>query len=365
MKKITLSIATLAMFFAVSCNQAPQVPVFDKEIAASVNSVVENAAEKSVTFSLYAPAAHEVKLTGDLASAETVLVKDAQGIWSVTVSGVEPGSYRYGFNVDGLNVIDPHFSRPNDILTMTELTFGQDMFWELKDVPHGLMTAAYYKSSTMNKVRRMHIWTPAGYNNPSKPLPVFYLQHGGGDNDLGWPIVGCAGEILDNLFAEGKIVPMVVVMPDGSISEKDYPSELVNDIMPYIEKTYNVKTGAANTALAGLSMGGIQTMATMLEYPKLFKYINVMSSGWFKNNEEAFKNYGERLKAVAGDLNSTVSLLRMTQGGPDDIAYENGHSTYELFKAAGIPYEYSEMPGGHNWYVWRYDLAYFAQQLFK
>ena len=340
-------------------------PVFDREIARGVKSVVEEP-DGSVTFSIYAPMATTVTLTGDLASRDQVFTKSPEGVWSVKVTGVEPGSYRYGFNVDGINVVDPLYPRTRDVLTMTNLTFGKgDLFWSVKNVPHGAMSMVYYQSKTTGQTRRMHIWTPAGYLKSKAKLPVFYLLHGGGDVDSGWPVIGCAGAILDNLLAEGKMVPMVVVMPDASLPQGTFTSELIDDIMPYIEANYRVKTGNANTALAGLSMGGIHILDILSKYPTLFKYVNIMSSGFFVRDDAARAANEAKLAAVADQLKKNVSYLRFTQGGPEDIAYQNGMKTLDIFRKYEIPFEYSEMPGGHNWYVWRFDLHYFAQKLFK
>ena len=161
------------------------------------------------------------------------------------------------------------------------------------------------------------------------------------------------------------MVPMVVVMPDGSIATDKFVDELANDIIPYIEKNYRVKTDSANRALAGLSMGGLETMESFMAHPDLFGYINVMSSGWFTNDKAMYENGEKRLNEIAATLNKTAKLLRFTQGGPADIAYENGKAMLKVFDKCGIKYEYSEMDGGHSWYVWRHDLYNFAPKLFK
>lgn len=363
MKRLLSVVSCVAALSLAGCQQPK--PVFDREIAREVKSVVEEP-DGSVTFSVYAPFADTVSLTGDLAAKAEAFTKSPEGIWSAKVTGVEPGSYRYGFNVDGLNVVDPRYPRMRDVLTMTELTFGKgEQFWSVKDVPHGAMSAIYYHSGTTGQTRRMHVWTPAGYMKSTEKLPVFYLLHGGGDVDSGWPVVGCAGAILDNLLAEGNMVPMVVVMPDASLPAGTFTSELIDDIMPFVEANFRVKTGNANTALAGLSMGGIHILDILSKSPDLFKYVNIMSSGFFTRDEAAQKANEEKIAAVADQIKKNVSYLRFTQGGPEDIAYQNGMKTLDLFKKYEIPFEYSEMPGGHNWYVWRYDLHYFAQKIFK
>ena len=362
MKKASFILFGLAALFLTGCRTDVK---FDRDFARNVKSVVEEP-DGSVTFSIYAPFADTVALTGDLAARDQVFTRSPEGVWSVKVTGVEPGSYRYGFNVDGLNVIDPLYPRSRDVLTMTDLTFGKgEQFWSVKDVPHGAMSVINYHSKTTGQTRRMHVWTPAGYLKSAESLPVLYLLHGGGDVDNGWPVIGCAGAILDNLLAEGKMVPMVVVMPDASLPQGTFTAELIDDIMPYIEANFRVRTGTANTALAGLSMGGIHILDILSKHPTLFKYVNIMSSRFFMRDDAAVAENEAKLAAVADDLKKTVSYLRFTQGGPEDIAYQNGQKTLELFKKCGIPFEYSEMPGGHNWYVWRFDLNHFAQKIFK
>ncbi len=362
MKKASIILFSLAALFLTGCKTDVE---FDSDFARNVKSVAEEP-DGSVTFSIYAPFADTVALTGDLAAKDQVFTRSPEGVWSVKVTGVEPGSYRYGFNVDGLNVIDPLYPRSRDVLTMTDLTFGKgEQFWSVKDVPHGAMSVINYHSKTTGQTRRMHVWTPAGYLKSTESLPVLYLLHGGGDVDNGWPVIGCAGAILDNLLAEGKMVPMVVVMPDASLPQGTFTAELIDDIMPYIEANFRVRTGTANTALAGLSMGGIHILDILTKHPTLFKYVNIMSSGFFMRDDAAVSENEAKLAAVADDLKKTVSYLRFTQGGPEDIAYQNGQKTLELFKKCGIPFEYSEMSGGHNWYVWRFDLNHFAQKIFK
>lgn len=334
---------------------------------ANLKSVEVNA-DGSVTFRIFAPTAQRVGLTGDIMAFGAKFAKDDKGIWSATLpkEQVGEGAFRYAFTVDGVQVFDPKYQRLNEIRPVVEIVKGGEQpFWAQKDVPHGAVAQVYYKSSTMNTTRRMHIWTPEGYNASKEKLPVLYLIHGGGDNDASWPGVGRAGNILDNLLAEGKMVRMIVVMPDGSMPTDKFADELVKDIIPYIQKNYRTKTDAANRALAGLSMGGLETMESFMAYPDMFGYINVMSSGWFANNREMYANGEKRLNEIAATLNKTAKLLLFTQGGLEDIAYNNGKEMLKVFDKCGIKYEFSEMPGGHSWHVWRHDLHNLAPRLFK
>lgn len=357
MKKILF--AAMALLVSVSASaQFQRTPTPNDNLVS-----VETAKDGSVTFRIYAPNAKQVSLSGDIGARGLTFTKADDGVWSATLPNVTAGAYRYTFVVDGITVFDPKYKRLGEIRPVVEIG-AENAFWAQKDVPHGAVSQVYYKSSTMGTTRRMHIWTPAGYNASSDKLPVLYLIHGGGDNDASWPGVGKAGDILDNLLAEGKMVPMVVVMPDGSISTDKFPDELTKDIIPYIEKNYRVKTDSANRALAGLSMGGLETLDSFMAHPDMFGYINVMSSGWFRSSEADFQKKTEHLKNIAGKLNKTAKVLRFTMGGKEDFAYPNCQRTMECFKNAGIEFDYSETPGGHSWHVWHYDLRDFAPMLF-
>ncbi len=316
-----------------------------------------------VTFSIYAPEAENVTVSGDMGRNE--LSQDDIGVWSVTMTNIKPGVYRYSFTVDGVTAMDPKSQTVTENRPLLEVPGEGADFWAMKDVPHGAVSRVWYPSSTLNTTRRMHIYIPPGYEKSDETLPVLYLLHGGGDNDNAWPNVGRAGFIMDNLISEGLAERMIVVMPDGSIDTKVFAEDLKNNIIPYIESNYNVYTDADHRALAGLSMGGLEVLDAFMAYPEMFAYINVMSSGWFANNEEMYEEGDKRLEEIAPVLSETVKYLIFTQGGPEDIAYNNGKEMLKVFDKHNIKYEFSEMPGGHSWYVWRNDLLNFAQKAFK
>ena len=291
-----------------------------------------------IALNIYAPQAKKVDIEGDIIpwGKKPDVMKSVSGVWTVTVPPVKAGAYRY------------HFILKANI------------------------RERYYHSKTLKTTRRLHVWTPAGYEKSVEKLPVLYLIHGGGDTDLAWPTVGCAGNILDNLLAENKMQPMIVVMPNGSIATENlmdevplFAKDLMNDIIPYIEANYRVLTDKDHRALAGLSMGGMETLEAGLNHYKEFGYLWVLSSGWFETNKKMYAERSTYLKTIAQDFNHTVHALHFTQGGPEDIAYNNCKAMLKLFDAAGINYKYSEAPGGHTWYTWRNDLYNLAQQLFK
>ncbi len=327
-----------------------------------------------VVFQIYAPQAESVSVAGDLPWTSPVkFEKQENGVWKGRLEKIDDGFFRYNFVVDGVNVYDPKSKLAGETKALLEVQPTGDEFFAFKEnVPHGAISQRYYYSKNLKETRRMHIWTPAGYEKSDKELPVLYLVHGGGDNDLSWPTVGAACNILDNLLAEGKMEPMLVVMPNGTIHttslEGEVPlfvEDLMSSIIPFVEENYKVKTGPANRAMAGLSMGGMETMETILEHHEAFDYYWILSAGWFPDQKEAFANYGKRLNAVAKGLKSHVKQLVFTQGGPEDIAYNNCKATLTLFDDAGLKYEFYEGPGGHTWFTWRRDLHQLAQRLFK
>lgn len=333
---------------------------------------VRQLANGDVVLSIYAPQANQVELGGDIIPWNEKIspVKEDNGIWRFTVPHVSPSVYRYYFVVDGVNVYDPKDPLAEASFAIACIGKG-DEFFAMKDVPHGAMAQRWYYSKNLKTMRRLHVWTPAGYEKSSEELPVLYLIHGGGDTDISWPTVGRAGYILDNLMAEGKIKPMVVVMPNGSVKAEGgaygvslFEEDLVGSILPFIEDNYRVKAAPQHRALAGLSMGGMETLETILNHYDRFTYYWVLSSGWW-NNGETYPVYQEKLNKIADGFGKTVKQLVFTMGGQEDFAWKNCQETLKLFDKAGIKYRYSESPGGHSWYTWRNDLYRLSQELFK
>ena len=332
---------------------------------------VRRTANQGVALSIYAPEAKKVTIGGDIFPRQEA-VRSESGVWTAVVPNVKDGLYRYHFVVDGVKVYDPIGETASETSAIMRLESTGDEFFAIKNVPHGAIAQRYYFSKSLNETRRMHIWTPPGYEKSAKSLPVLYLIHGGGDTDNAWPTIGAAGFILDNLLAEGKIEPMIVVMPNGTIHTSSlegevplFAKDLMNDIIPFIESNYRVIADKDHRALAGLSMGGLETLEAGLNNFRSFGYLWVLSSGWFADNKAVYEERGAYLKQIAEEFNKSVKVLAFTQGGPEDIAYDNCKAMLKLFDAAGIRYEYSEMPGGHSWYVWRHDLYNLAPRLFK
>ena len=319
-----------------------------------------------VVFQIYAPKARTVAVTGDLPWDRPVVFRETPGgVWKGSCEGLGDGVFRYNFVVDGIRVQDPGSPRTAESAAL--LTVGESY---VRDVPHGALAQRWYYSKTLGTMRRMHVWTPAGYENSKAKLPVLYLIHGGGDNDASWPGVGAAGWILDNLLAEGKMVPMIVVMPNGTIT--DVPNEVppfaddfFTDILPFVEANYRVIAKPEARAVAGLSMGGMETMETAFLHPELFSHVWVLSSSFSPGRQ---KEYVERiqLKKIAPALNKNFKALYFTQGGPADIAYKNCQEALGYLKEAGVKYNYLEnAQAGHSWTTWRADLQVLAPTLFR
>jgi enterochelin esterase family protein len=319
-----------------------------------------------VLFQIYAPKARTVAVTGDLPWDKPVIFKEApNGVWKGVCEGLADGCFRYTFIVDGTRVQDP--KAPLSAEQASVFTKGPGY---IKDVPHGAVAQRYYWSETLGQIRRMHVWTPAGYEKSKAKLPVLYLIHGGGDNDASWPGVGAAGWILDNLLAEGKMVPMIVVMPNGTIPVQNevppFAQDMVTSIIPFVEANYNVYTDAKHRAVAGLSMGGMETMEVAFNNIDMFTYVWVLSSSLMPGLDPAAESERLQVKKNAAKMNKQFKALVFTQGGPADIAYKNCENTRAQLEKDGLRFDYLEnAQEGHSWATWRADLQTLAPTLFK
>jgi enterochelin esterase family protein len=349
--------------------------------------------DHKVTFRIYAPKATEVTVMGDFgAPAPTRLTKDDTGVWSVTVGPLAPDYYSYSFLVDGVRTLDP--KNPTikqgiaSLDNMMSVPGKESEFQENQKVPHGDVRKVWYNSSTLKEQRRMHVYTPPGYDASSDKYPVFYLLHGGGDEDSGWSTIGRAGFILDNLIAAKKAKPMLVVMPNGSLPRPTNPpratpgqppspelakamaalqqrftDELLKDVIPSVEKNFRVNTGAENRALAGLSMGGGQTLSAVSSNPDQFAYVGIWSAGIFGNAEVWEKSHTTFLDS-ADKVNKSIKRLDITVGDKDFLL-NSSKNLSELLKKHGIKHELQLSEGGHTWINWRHYLNDFAPHLFQ
>ncbi len=333
-----------------------------------------------VQLQIYAPKAADVTVSGDFPGgfSSQKLIKEPSGVWSLVLSSLSPNVYTYDFVVDGVKTFDPKNPKfketQNGVSNLFELAGKETDYMAIRNVPHGRVESVWYPSSSLGFTRRMHVYTPPGYAALKEKLPVLYLLHGGGDNDASWTTAGRANFILDNLLAEGKIKPMVVVMPAGHVpgtalamgagpAQDPFAKDLVTDIITYVEKNYSVSAKREHRALAGLSMGGIQTMNIALWNPELFSYVLPLSTGYFPPVlKELEDKYAQVLKNP--QINNW-KLFWIAMGGEKDIAYQNNKNTIALFDKYGIKYQYQEVPGGHTFLAWRNNLHQFAPLLFQ
>lgn len=306
------------------------------------------------------------------------MVKDSEGVWETTTDSLSEGFHYYSVIIDGVAVCDPAsetFYGMGRMASGFEVPFKGDETYAVRNVPHGDIRIKRYYSTITNSWRRFYIYTPAGYDeNTTEKYPVLYLMHGGGEDERGWATQGKTDLILDNLIADKKAVPMIIVMPDGNIpvpsfgadALKVYESELKQCLIPFVEKNYRAKTDANSRALAGLSMGGIQTLYAGVNNTLLFSYLGVFSSGWIQGmqNDLANSQY-DFMKSNADQINSNLKQFWIAMGGKEDIAWKNCQVMMGRFDEMKIKYTYSEYPGGHTWPVWRNNLYNFAQLLFK
>ncbi len=343
-----------------------------------------------VTFRLYAPDAREMKLhaegleaTPDITpeqlsktSGGFPMTRAQNGVWSVTIGPIQPGTYRYSFAVDGVSTTDPRNPVASETLTSVRSMYEvPGAAWEeyLPNVPHGNVASVWYPSAVTGNLRRMHVYTPPGYERNSQSYPVLYLLHGGGDSDDSWPTVGRAGAILDTLIAEHKAIPMIVVMPAGHMSRDfqlrsgmntmghdEFNRDMTASIVPYVDQNFRTIADREHRALAGLSMGGLQTLTLSLTSSDLFSYVGMFSSGWFPT----MRDMAEKDLATYKE-NGKPFKLYWVGVGRYDIANANSAATVELLKKDGVAVVTHDSGGFHAWNNWRDYLRIFAQRLFQ
>jgi enterochelin esterase-like enzyme len=306
------------------------------------------------------------------------MVKNADGVWEVTTDSLTEGFHYYSLIVDGLSVADPSSETYYGMGRMAsgiEVPFKGDDYYAVKDVPHGEVSVKRYYSTVLNRWRQFYIYKPAGYDlNVNEKYPVLYIMHGGGEDERGWYTQGKTDLILDNLIAAKKARPMLIVMPDGNMSAQGsgdaglrmFERELKQCIIPFVEKNYRAETDSKNRALAGLSMGGIQTLYAGINNTDLFGYLGIFSSGWRipSDNKLAEVQY-DYLSKNTDKVNSNLKLLWISTGSKEDGANPNSKAMIAKYDELKIKYVYSEYPGGHTWPVWRNNLYNFAQLLFR
>ncbi|EXG77788.1 enterochelin esterase-like enzyme [Xylanibacter oryzae DSM 17970] len=331
--------------------------------------------DNSVEFSIKAPEAHKIQV--DLGQ-KFDMVKSADGIWTVTTTPQSPSIHYYSLIVDGLSVADPSsesFYGCGRMMSCIEIPYvKQDTRFQVQNVAHGDIRIVRYYSNVTKSWRVMYIYTPAGYDkNMDKKYPVIYIMHGGGEDARGWVQQGRSDIILDNLIAEGKAKPMMLVSFDANVGGFDnVKSEILDNVIPFVENNFKADASADSRALAGLSMGGMYTLYVGVPNTDKFHHLGVFSSGWFAQrtsfmsaDKERDANYSY-MDNNSSLMNNNLKNFFITIGGKEDIAYGNCQIMMQHLNKAGIKFEYFDSKaGGHTWPVWREDLYLFAQKIFK
>ena len=365
-------------------------------------------ADNSVTFNLIAPEAQKVQITGDMLPTRKVefggnsfdapgvvdLVKNDKGVWSFTTEPLKPELYTYNMIVDGVKIIDPlNVYNIRDINNLfSVLLIGGDArtdLYKVNKVAHGTVSKVWYESPTAGLTRRLTVYTPGGYETSGKEYPVLYLLHGIGGDENAWSELGRAAQILDNLIAQGKAEPMLVVMTNGNISQEACPGETSEgfkvptmmlpktmegsfetafpDVVNFIEKTYRVKKDKAHRAIAGLSMGGFHSLFISINNPDLFGYIGLFSAAvdQQQNGQGGFPNiYADRNTKIDNLFGKKPNLFWIGIG-KTDFLFKNNNDLRAYLDSKHHKYTYLETEGGHIWRNWRIYLSEFTPLLFK
>ena len=332
--------------------------------------------DRRITFRVLAPQASKVTVFCECLTSEPALTKGADGVWTVTVGPIEPDLYEYHFTIDGVDTLDQrnpvvkYNSRPNLIESIVEVRGSSPSFYDVKPVPHGTVEIRYYPSKSTGTTRRAFIYTPPNYDRSNARHPVLYLLHGADGDETAWTQFGRANLILDNLIADKKAAPMIVVMPfayaypwhAGATGEKqraDFEKDLLTDLIPFVQSQYRAATDRESRALAGLSMGGSLTLAIGPRNLGTFSRIAVFSSGGGQNPEKTLADVAANAKQV----NSQLRLFWMGMG-TEDAGFASANRTSAFLKTAGITHTYKTTPGAHTWIVWRKYLNEVAPQIF-
>lgn len=325
--------------------------------------------DHSITFRYFSRNAKKVTLSGEFLTAPVALTKDTSGIWSVTVPPVKPDIYPYSFMVDSVQIADPSntyiFANERFKRSIVDVPGDQPLIHSLQNVAHGKISYRYYKSTTLGTTRPLLIYTPPGYDpNGKTKYPVLYLIHGGSDTEETWTKVGHANLIADNLIAQGKAKPMIIVMPYGNVRPSpmpDFTKDVVSDIIPFVEANYQVQKESKGRAVAGFSVGGGQTLNIGLTNTDKFAY--VCSYAPFTATEEFKKNFSE-WSPNAETMNKQLKLFTISVG-TEDFLYESVKQNIAMFQEKKIKLEPLIVSGGHTWMNCKLFLTNSLQQLFR
>jgi enterochelin esterase-like enzyme len=357
MKKSLLIIFLITLVTFITQGQRPSV------ISPEVHP------DNSVTFRFFAANAQKVTLEAQFLTANKPMTKDASGVWSITVAPVKPDIYPYAFWVDSVQVADPNntliFANERFKYSLVDIKGDKPLIHSLQNVPHGKINYCYYNSKTIGTTRRLLIYTPPGFDPNGKiKYPVLYLIHGGSDTEETWTKVGRANFIADNLIAQGKAKPMIIVMPYANVRPKpleDFTKDMMNDIIPFVEGNYPVLNDTKNRAIAGFSVGGGQTLNIGLTNTDKFSYI--CSYAPYTTTDEFRKNF-TNYSPNADLINKQLKLFTISVA-TEDFLNASVKQNVAMFKEKGINLEFYILDGGHTWMNCKQYLAKTLEQIFK
>jgi enterochelin esterase-like enzyme len=378
MKRVALFTAVIFLFClpAISQNARPQEPPQTMPVVSP-----EVHPDHTATFRLRAPNAKEVQVLIDTQQPQA-MTKDDQGVWSITTAPMEPDYYGYSFMVDGVRTMDAsnHLLKPNYLLPRNEVHIPADgLSWEIGDTPRGVIHHHFYRSKIIGDDRDYYVYTPPAYDEKSStPYPVLYLLHGFSDDASAWSAAGRANVILDNLIAQGKAKPMVIVMtlgygaPEiltrgtGGFRDTDlrdrnfsrFSEALFKEVIPQVESAYHLSSKREDRAIAGLSMGGAESLLTGLNNLDKFAYVASFSAGGLPDNFDA------DFPKLTADANKQLNLLWVACGTDDGLIATN-RNFRKWLASKNIQHVDIETPGAHTWQVWRRNLTSVAPLLFR
>ena len=375
---LCILIGTYACFAQQALNVVPDV----------ISPVIKE--DNTVIFKLFSPKAENVKVVGDFENSPLIMTKDSLGVWTGILPNVTPEIYIYQFDVDGAKIPDAsNVYTKRDISTTYSMLFvpgeATDNY-AVKETPHGTVSRVWYDSPALNQQRRMAVYTPAGYEKSDSNYPVLYLLHGMGGDEEAWLTIGRTAQIMDNLIAEGKARPMIVVMPNGNADLQSVPGEspagfvrpttklqhtmdgtfemAFPDIISFIDSTYRTIPSKEGRAVAGLSMGGFHSLNISALYPDDFDYVGLFSAAISpRSNVDSplFTNREELLST----LFAGKPTLYWIGIGNKDFLYDDNAVFRKFLDSKNYPYTYVETDGGHTWKNWRKYLSTFAPLLFN
>ncbi len=410
MKALAAAIMGLLLLSGTATAQAPRqgpAPMTSPEVLP----------DGRVVFRLLAPDATSVSVTGDwpggIQSTTTPMVKDDNGVWSATVGPLKPEFWIYTFSVNGVTTLDPRNINTRRNTTRIENTLlvpgPESADYNVNAVPHGTVSLQWYASPTAGAARRAYVYTPAGYEAGSDRYPVLYLLHGGSGDEDAWSSCGRATQILDNLIARGIARPMIVVMPNGNTTRiaapdlvpappalpanqdpgrfRRFPESLVKDLIPFVDRTYRTRTGRDDRAIAGLSVGGAQTLYAAFNNLELFGWVAAFSGGYPvmpgaaidvppPPNAASLKGpdltksldpvkFAALMPQLDSGANDRLRLLYISIGTADTLQ-ETHKVVKQVLKEKGVKYTLMEFPGYiHEWPVWRVSLKDLLPRLFR